>query len=462
MNERILTLLQEVETTGEAIPPTDTDVSMKDETTDLTGLHEMQAADWADRLERLPVEEAREILKGLSAARVAAILSELPAKEAVRLLEELPENRIVAWLQMLPSHVVADLADFFPASRRKGLLAALPPNQSAAVMALLRYPSDSAGGIMDNRFIAMRADQTVEACLAELRASPRQYTGDVLYLYVTDDARRLMGVVSLRELVFAPADQQLSEIMNREVRFVRINDDQEEIARQIQHDHFLGLPVVDDKERLVGIVKIRDAIRVAETEATEDMQLMVGLSGEERIWTPWRKSMSRRLPWLGVNLGTALSAATVVSFFEGTISRWTALVAFLPLICAVAGNAGNQALTVIIRSLALGEVGRGDALRALRKELFIGAGNGIVLALAIGLIAFGWKGSVLLGVVAGTAMLLNQILGALAGVAVPFGLKWFKVDPALASSIFVTALTDTMGFLVFLGLATLAIRAFGL
>ena len=151
-----------------------------------------------------------------------------------------------------------------------------------------------------------------------------------------------------------------------------------------------------------------------------------------------------------------------MSFFETTISRWTALVAFLPLICAVAGNAGNQALTVIIRSLALAEVAPGDAWRALRKELFIGVANGIVLALAIGLIAFGWKRSVLLGAVAGTAMLLNQVLGAVAGVAIPFGFKWCKVDPALASSIFVTALTDTMGFLVFLGLATLAMRAFGL
>ena len=435
---------------------------MKDATTNLSGLHELKAADWADRLERLPAEDAREILNGLPAPKVAAILSELPSKEAARLLEGFPEDRIVAWLQMLPSHVAADLADSFPASRRKDLLAALPPDQSAAVMALLRYPSDSAGGIMDNRFIAVRADQTVEACLGELRASPRQRTDDVLYIYVTDDARRLVGVVSLRELVFAPAERRLSEIMNQEVRFLRVTDDQEEIARQLQHYHFLGLPVVDEQERLVGFVRIRDAIRVAETEATEDMQLMVGLSGEERIWTPWRQSISRRLPWLGVNLATALGAATVVSFFEGTISRWTELVAFLPLICAVAGNAGNQALTVIIRSLALGEVAPGDALRALRKELFIGAGNGVVLAIAIGLIAFGWKGSVLLGAVAGTAMLLNQVLGALAGVAIPFGLRWCKVDPALASSIFVTALTDAMGFLVFLGFATLAIQAFGL
>ena len=144
---------------------------------------------------------------------------------------------------------------------------------------------------MDNRFIAVRADQTVEACLAELRASPTHRLNDVLYLYVTDDARRLVGVVSLRELVFAPAHQQLGAIMNRDVQFLRVTDDQEEIARQLQHYHFLGLPVVDEQQRLVGVVKVRDAIRVAESEATEDMQLMVGLSGEERIWTPWRQSV---------------------------------------------------------------------------------------------------------------------------------------------------------------------------
>jgi len=263
-------------------------------------------------------------------------------------------------------------------------------------------------------------------------------------------------------LLFTAMERRVGEVMNRDVRFLRVTDDQEEIARRIQHTNFIGFPVVDEQQQLVGVVRMRDAVRIAQTETTEDMQLMVGLSGEERLWTPWWHSIVKRLPWLGVNLGTALGAATVVGIFEVTISRWTALVAFLPLICALAGNAGNQALTVIIRSLLLGEVGPGDALRALRKELFIGVGNGCVLALAIGLVAFSWKGSVLLGVVAGTAMLLKQILGALVGVAVPFGLKWCKIDPALASSIFVTALTDTMGFLVFLGLATLAFWKFAL
>lgn len=435
---------------------------MKDNTTNISGSHELRPADWADRLERLPVASAQELLKGLPAPTVTAILSELPPETAVPLLEQFSVDQVAAWLQLLSPNLVADLADSCSASRRKELLAALAPDQSAAVMALLRYPSDSAGGIMDNRFIAVRADQTVESCLAELRASSRQSTDDVLYVYVTDTARRLVGVVSLRQLVFAPADQQLSEIMNRAVRFLRATDDQEEIARQLQHYHFLGLPVVDAQERLVGVVKVRDAIRVAATEATEDMQLMVGLSGEERIWTPWKKSVARRLPWLGVNLLTALGAATVVGIFESTLARWTALMVFLPLISAVAGNTGNQALTVIIRALALGEVAAGDALRVLRKELTIGLANGFLLGTAIGLLAFGWKGSLMLGVVTGVAMWLNQIIGALAGVAVPFGLRRCGVDPALAASIFVTTITDVIGFLLFLGLATIALRLAGI
>ena len=434
---------------------------MKDDTINLHNIHELHPADLANRLERLSSDAAREVFQELPPAKGAAILTELHTDRAANLLEGFTGGQIVSWLRLLPPHASADLLFALPVARRKEVLAALAPDQSAAVAALLRHPPDSAGGIMDNRFIAVQADKTVEECLAGLRANPEQRTDEVLYIYVTDDTKRLVGVVSLRDLVFAPPERRMGEIMNREVRFLRVTDDQEEIARQIQHYHFLGLPVVDEQERLVGVVKIRDAIRVAQAEATEDMNLMVGLSGEERIWTPWRHSIAKRLPWLGVNLGTALGTASVVSLFEDTVSRWTALVAFLPLISAVAGNAGNQALTVIIRSLALGEVATGDPLRALRKELFIGASNGIVLALAIGLLAFGWKGSVLLGMVAGTAMLLNHILGALAGVAIPFGLRRCKLDPALASSIFVTALTDTMGFLVFLGLATLVIWRFG-
>ena len=426
-----------------------------DDVSAMPSVCDMHPADLADRVERLPLDAAREVLKPLPAAEGAPILAELEIAKAAAILEGFQRVQTAAWLRMLSPHIVADLVFALPAARRKEVLGDLPPDQAAEVTALLRYDPDSAGGIMDNRFIAVQPDLSIEECLARLRARPDHRTQDVLYLYVTETDGRLAGVVSLRELVFAQANRRLHEIMNRDVRYLRASDDQEEIARQIQHYHFLALPVVDEKERIVGVVRLRDAIRVAENEATEDMQLMVGLSGEEHIWTPWRHAVAKRLPWLGVNLVTALGGAVVVSLFEATILRWTAVVAFLPLICAVAGNAGNQALTVVIRSFALGDFEPGDAARALRKELLIGAGNGVVLALAIGLIAFAWKGSVLLGAVAGTAMWLNQILGAVAGVAVPIGLRSCKVDPALASSILVTALTDTMGFLIFLGLAAL-------
>src|SRR5688572_496105 len=317
-------------------------IFMRDETFNFRSASGLHPSDLADRLERLPLEAAREILQQLPPAQGALILSELEAPKSANLLEEFTAAQIVSWLRFLPPHMIADLVLALPPERRTEVLTALPPEQSREATALLRYSPDSAGGIMDNRFIALRSDKTVEESLAALRASSEKRVDDVLYIYVTDGAERLVGVVALRDLVFAPVERRISEIMNLEVRFLRVSDDQEEIARQIQHYRFLGLPVVDEQQRLVGVVKVRDAIRVAQVEATEDMQVMVGLSGEVRIWTPWRHSIAKRLPWLGVNLITALGAATVVSIFENTVSRWTALVAFLPLICAVAGNAGNQ------------------------------------------------------------------------------------------------------------------------
>jgi magnesium transporter len=419
-------------------------------------------AELADHLERLPDEDAAAEFSRLSSAEGAAVLAELDPETAAQMLGSLDTGKAVSALQLLPANQIADLLLFFTEAAREEVLRGIPADISARVSALLAYAPDTAGGIMDNRFIAVRAEGSVSEALERLRSSPGQQSGDISYIYAVGRDNRLVGVVALRDLVFSAAEATIAGIMNREVSFLRVDDDQEEIARKMQHRSFLGFPVVDKNGRLVGVVRAQDAVRVAQTEATEDMQLMVGLSGEERIWTSWQHSIRKRLPWLGINVGTALGGAVVVSFFEGTTSKWTALVAFLPLISAVAGNGGNQALTVIVRSLALGEVAPGDAGRALRKELYVGAVNGLALALVIGLIAFAWKGSALLGVVAGSAMVLNQIIGALAGVAVPFGLKWFKIDPALASSIFVTAITDVMGFLVFLGSAALAMRMFGI
>lgn len=419
-------------------------------------------ADIADRLERLSDEEAREALRRLPAGEAAVVLAEMRPGLAAAVLEGVDEKAIADWVRHLPPHMAADLVFSVPAERRAEVLAGLPPEQAQATSALLRYPPDTAGGIMDSRFIAVRADATADECLAQLRGVSLRRVGDPAYVYVTDDAKRLVGVIIVRDLVFSPGGRRLGEMMNREVERLRVTDDQEEIARQFQRHEFAALPVVDESSRLMGVVKMRDALRIAEDEATEDMQLMVGLSGEEWIWTSWKESVAKRLPWLGVNLGTALGGAAVVGLFEDTISRWTALVVFLPLISAVAGNAGNQALTVIIRGFALGELTMGDAFRVMRKELAVGLVNGFALGVAIGVIGFGWKGSLMLGTVAGVAMLVNQLIGALSGVVVPFGLKSCKVDPALASSIFVTTFTDMAGFLVFLALAAAAMRMVGM
>ncbi len=423
---------------------------------------EAPAGALAEQLERLPKDEGRELFRQLAPADAAAVITELETTDAVEFLETLPDDRVAACLDLLPRTIATDLIGIFAEDRRAAILSALPAEKSAAVSMLLRYPPETAGGIMDNRFVAVRAQETIEESLGRIRAASIRPADDVSYIYVTDEAQKLVGVVSLRDLVFSSGHRRIREIMNPDARFVRVTDDQEEIARLIRHTSFLGVPVVDEQQRLVGLVRMRDVIRVAQTEATEDMQLMVGLSGEERIWTRWNTAIGKRLPWLGVNMLTTLLAGAVVSFFEETISRWAVLVVFLPMISAVGGNAGMQALTVVIRGLALGEVTPGDALRAARKELAIGLANGFVLGSAIGLLAFGWKGSLPLGLVAGTAMLLNQVAGTLSGVAVPFGLRRCGIDPALASSIFVTTITDLIGFLVFLGLAAAAMQAFGL
>ncbi|MEW6161356.1 MAG: magnesium transporter, partial [Verrucomicrobiota bacterium] len=269
---------------------------------------------------------------------------------------------------------------------------------------------------------------------------------------------RLVGIVPLRDLVFRRPERTVGEIMSRAVKFLQVDADQEEIARQFEHYHYLALPVVDADGRLVGIVRSSDALEIARAEATEDMQLMVGLSGEERALTPWRKSIGRRLPWLYINLATAFLAAAVVGFFESTIAQWTALAVFLPVIAGQGGNAGMQTLTVIIRDLALGEITPGDGRRALMKELTLGVVNGLAIGVVVGVAGFLWKGSLALGIVAMLAMVLNQVSAALAGVAIPFGLKAMRIDPALASSIFVTTVTDVAGFFFFLGLAVLAMR----
>ncbi|MBN2508280.1 MAG: magnesium transporter [Verrucomicrobia bacterium] len=425
----------------------------------LEALRTLHAADLADRLQRLPAEEACALLRQLPPDTAGAALAEVEPENVPEMVAEMDPRRLADLLQRIAPQDAVDVLQELPPGTRRAALAALPAEVAAGVRSLQRYPEDTAGGIMSNRFIALREDMTVAQVRELLRSRAEQErTEDVAYLYVTDAGQRLVGIVSLRDLVFRRAERRMGDIMNRDVKHVGARTDQEELARQFEHYHYLGLPVLDEEGRLAGVVKASDALEVARKEATEDMQLMVGLSGEERALTPWHKSVGRRLPWLYLNLVTAFAAASVISLFENTIARWTALAVFLPIIAGQGGNAGMQTLTVIIRDLALGELSPGDGRKALLKELMLGLINGLAIGIVVGVAGYVWKGSPTLGVVAGAAMLLNQLAAALSGVMIPLGLKLLRVDPALASSIFLTTVTDVAGFFFFLGLAALALR----
>ena len=422
---------------------------------DLKGLH---PADIADRLQRLPVDQALAALRQLPKADAAAVLEELDEELRPRFIEGLSSPELAGIISQLDHHAAADVVSQLPEERRPEVMAGLPTEEKAKVDTLLVYPPDTAGGIMSDQFIQLDVDQTVEQCLQMFQGKADESEGGISYLYVTDDATRLVGIVSMRDLVFRGRQRTIGQIMNREVKHLSVDDDQEKIAQLFDHYHYLALPVLDREGRLVGIVSARQVMGVMQEEATEDMQLMVGLSGEERALTPWQKSIKGRLPWLCINLATAFLAAAVVGIFEGTIAKWTALAIFLPIVAGQGGNAGAQTLTVIIREMALGEMAVGDGRKALIKEVILGVLNGIAIGVLVGVIGWFWKGSIVLGVVVGVAMLLNMVAAALSGVLVPYTLKALRIDPARASCIMVTTVTDVAGFFFFLGLAALAMQ----
>ena len=215
------------------------------------------------------------------------------------------------------------------------------------------------------------------------------------------------------------------------------------------------MPVVDKENKLVGVITVDDVIDVIKDEATEDIYRLAGVAGDEHSFTPPLESLRKRLPWLGVNLVTAFFAATVVALFEGTIERVTALAVFMPVVAGMGGNAGTQTLTVIVRGIALGELSWGNSRKALFKEVAVGIGNGLVLGLIAAVVAWGMRGNLAIGLLLGAAMIVNMFIAATAGTLIPLGLRAANVDPALASSVFITTMTDVFGFLSFLGLATL-------
>jgi magnesium transporter len=380
-------------------------------------------------------------------------VSEMGPEDGAKLLTGRSAEEIARLLQEIPSDDAAALIDYLPDELSTEVLELMRRRESGQVESLLEYGEQTAGRIMNPQVFALSEDLTVGEAITALQSS--RDVEMVFYLYVVDARRHLVGVTSLRRLLLVSPETPLKRIMTPEVTSVRVDTDQEEVARQVASYNLLAVPVVDEENKLVGIVTVDDVIDVIKDEAAEDLLRLAGVSGDERIETPVMESLRKRLPWLGINLVTAFVAASVVAMFEGTIQQVTALAIFMPIVAGMGGNAATQTLTVIVRGLALGEVSFASARKALAKEAAIGLGNGLALGLVAALVCIVTRQDPILGLVLGMAMLVNLFVAATAGTLVPLGLKALKVDPALGSAVFITTFTDVVGFAAFLGLATI-------
>jgi len=393
-------------------------------------------------------------------SRLAAeTLAELGPEVSAQLLADRPAEEIARLLQELPSDDAAAIIDNLPEELSGAVIELIKPKPGGGVGELLEYPEQTAGRIMNPNVFALAEELTAGEAITTLQQS--REVEMVFYLYVVDSRRHLVGVVSLRRLLLVPPSTPLKRIMTSDLIAVRDDVDQEEVARQVASYNLLAVPVVDVENKLVGVITVDDVIDVIKDEATEDVFRLAGVSIDDGVLTPPGESLKRRLPWLGVNLFTAFAAAVVVSKFEGTIERITALAVLMPIVAGMGGNAATQTLTVIVRGIALGELSLGNARKVLLKETIVGLGNGVALGIVAGLVAWAWQGSPMLGIILGAAMIINMFVAATAGTMIPLGLRALKIDPALASSVFITTLTDVFGFLAFLGLATALLRFLG-
>ncbi len=425
---------------------------------DINRLKEMHPSDIAEQLEDRELDEIRTVLREFSDENVADILTELPQEIQTSLLQNMRLDRVSEIIPEMYTDDAADALGQLSAERLQDIMSQLPDEDVEEITNLMEYPEDSAGGIMRKEVHTVLTSMALSEAREAIRRGEEEDQDNALYVYAVDENGRLQGVLRLRDLLFRDLRLTVASVMINDVRSISVNADQEEIANIFQKYNYLALPVVDDFGKLVGLVTSDDVIDVIQEEATEDMQRMVGLSGEEMVTTPWSRSAKNRIPWLLVNLGTAFLAAWVVSMFEDTLVKYAILAAFLPIVGGMGGNAGAQTLTIVVRSLALGEIEDNEWRRVLTKEIIVSVVSGLVIGSTVGFISWLWMGSWVLGAVVCLAMQLNMIAAAMAGVLVPIGLRAVKVDPALASSIMVTTVTDVMGFFLFLSLASLALN----
>lgn len=402
-------------------------------------------------------KDKKDILNRLPEELIADIIDEAEDDEKYLILMEFSENKQKNIVEEMSSDELTDLLGMLDEEQVNKILAKMTDEDSRKVRQLLSYDPDTAAGIMATEFVSLKENMTVEETLKYLQSCGEE-SENIYDLYVVDSFDRLKGVISLKELVTHNFNTKISDIIHTKVESVLFNTDQEEVGHRFEKYGYLTMPVVDSYNRLLGIVTVDDVMQILRDETTEDIHRLGGVDEGEKVDGALRDSVKSRLPWLIINLFTAILASAVVGFFEGTIQTVVSLATFMPIVTGMGGNAGTQTLTIIVRGLALGELNFKNMKKVFLKEVGVGLVSGIVIGVIIGILGFIWEDNFMFGIVIGVAMILNMIVATITGYLVPIVLKKFKVDPALASSIFVTTFTDVLGFFFFLGLATILIQ----
>ncbi|KZE26092.1 magnesium transporter [Crenobacter luteus] len=417
-------------------------------------LDALHPADIAYILEALPPEDRLLVWDLVKAERDGEILLEVSDAVRETLIESMDQQELVAAAEQLDADELADLAPDLPRQVVYEVMGSLDAEEREQLQSALSYRDDQVGALMDFELVKIRADVSCEVVLRYLRRFD-ELPEPTDKVFVIDEAGVLKGVLPLRKLLVSDPEALVEDVMATEVVAFHPDEDAEDAALAFERYDLVTAPVVDADGRLIGRLTVDEMVDVIREESESDMLNMAGLKEEEDLFAPVLDSVKNRWAWLAVNLVTAFVASRVIGAFEGSIERIVALAALMPIVAGIGGNSGNQTTTMIVRALAMGQMQASQALRLWRKELGVGLINGLVWGSALGVLAWALYGSLPLGVVMTTAMTLNLMLAATIGVFIPMTMARLGRDPAVGSSVMITACTDSGGFFIFLGLATL-------
>ena len=412
------------------------------------GLHE---ADLADLLESLTHDERTQLVKALGPALDSEALPYLDESVLDEVVEALEPQDLARSLAELDSDDAIEVIEDLDEAVQQQILAKLPMADRALIEEGLTYPEDSAGRLMQREIVVVPESWTVGETIDFLRAA-KELPDDFYDLYVVDPRHRAVGEIPLSRVLRTRRPVLLREIMDRAVKTIPVTMDQEDLAYIFRQYGLVSAPVVDHAGRMVGVIMIDDVVHIIDEEAEEDLMKMAGV-GETDLYEDVVDTTKSRFSWLVVNLGTAILASMVIGVFEGTIQQIVALAVLMPIVASMGGNAGTQTLTVAVRALAMKDLTAANAKRFVGKEVLVGLINGLLFAVLTGAVAWLWFDAPSIGLVIAAAMVINMLVAGLSGTLIPLGLEKLKIDPAVASSVFLTTVTDVIGFFAFLGLA---------